>query len=182
MSAVMRTSSYILYVPWRKTNQRRKHILGKLVNLTLRGMERWAPPPESCQPRVPPYPPPELSFTVSWRGVGGQRRLSTPLIREVCGLAVSCPFPKNNNDNDGKGAMVPWTMRPIYSLVSYAFILQSSKKQGAAKPRRRSRPKRNKTKPEQRVKGKGQEGFLGCGCQVGIPTFKHSPSATTEKP
>ena len=123
-------------------------------------------------PRIPtfhilPYPPPGPSFTVLWRGLGGQRRLSTPLIREVCGLAVSCPFPKNDNSSDGKGAMVPWTMRPIYSLVSYACLNAMQQQEGAAKPRRRSRPKETKTEG----KGKGQEGFLRCGCQVGIPTF-----------
>ena len=69
---------------------------------------------------LPPYPPPGPSFTVLWRGLGGQRRLSTPLIREVCGLAVSCPFPKNDNCSDGKGAVTSWVTRPIYSLVSYA--------------------------------------------------------------
>ena len=36
-----------------------------------------APPadPQLTVLHIPPYPPPELSFTVSWRGVGGQRRL-----------------------------------------------------------------------------------------------------------
>ena len=117
-----------------------------------------------------PIPLHEPSFKVLWRGMGGQRRPDLTYSGKECGPAVSCPSPKNSNDNDGKGAMVPWTMRPIYSLVSYACILQCSKKQGAAKPRRRSRPK---TKPEKaEPKGKGQEGFLGCGCQVGIPTFR----------
>ena len=123
-------------------------------------MERWAPPPESCQPHVPPYPPPGPSFTVLWRGLGGQRRLSTPLIRKVCGLAVSCPFSKKSHgsDNDGKGAETSWVLRPIYSLMTYAFI-SACKQEQAAKPRRRSRPKRTNRKG--RTKGQRPRGVFG---------------------
>ena len=91
------------------------------------------------------------------------------MTRAVTGYSRPLPVPQKDGCSDGKGAETLAVSRPISSLVSYAFILQCSKKQGAAKPRRRSRPK---TKPEKaEPKGKSQEGFLGCGCQVGIPTF-----------
>ena len=95
------------------------------------------------------------------------------IVRVVTGHGRPLPSPKNNNSDDGKGAMVSWTMRPIYSLCSFTCACNS--KQGAAKPRRRSRRERQNQNNKAEPKGKGQEGFLGCGCQVGIPTFNIIP-------
>ena len=100
---------------------------------------------------------------------GGWGGKDDPFDWEVKGLAVPCPFPKKHCD-DGKGAMVSWTMRPILFCSLTQQHDACKQQQGAAKPRRRSRPKKRNPKEKAEPKGKGQEGFLGCGCQVGIPT------------
>ena len=128
---------------------------------------------------LPPHPPPWPSFKVLWRGMGGQRR---PIDWVVKGLAVSCPFPKNCNCNDGKGAMVSWTMRPIYSLAAlHACNCMQQARSGKAS---KAKPTKSRTNQNRKGRTKGQRprGVF----RVWVPGWhthiQHSPSATTEKP
>ena len=127
-----------------------------------------APPADPLRSvfHIPPHPPPQPSFEVCWRGMGWQGRPTTP-----GGVRVSRPLPIKNNSDDGKGAMVPWTMRPIYLLLLMHAQVHASKQGRAAKPRRRSRTE------GQGVKAKR---FLGCGCRQGIPTSNTPPQPQTK--
>ena len=50
------------------------------------------------------------------------------IVGESPGIAVLCPFPKKNNSgDDGKGAMVSWTMRPKYVFAALHVHAAGSK-------------------------------------------------------
>ena len=154
--------------------------------LTLRGVERWVPPPESfhlfslsfipvpLQGRpLRPYPPPGPSFTVLWKGLGGQRRLSTPLIRKACGLAVSCSFPQKKTMVMmimAKGPQSRGLRAPVF-YHTYAFIMQAQ--QDTKRQSLEGVADQEKPKQEEGAMGKDQEVF-GCGRRQGTPTSNSS--------
>ena len=127
---------------------------------------------------IPPHPPLRPFFKVRQRGKGGQGRPSTP-----GGVRVSRPLPTSQKDDcgdNGKGAVTSWVTRPIVQL-RITCAMHANRKSGKAskaKPRKKNKPKPEKVEP----KGKGQEGFLGCGCQVGIPTFNTPPQPQPKNP
>ena len=146
-------------------------------------MERWAPPPESCQPHVPPYPPPGPCFTVLWRGLGGQRRLSTPLIRKVCGLAVSCPFSKKDPMVVIMMAKGPWSHGPcapsihLYLTHSYCSAAKSKERQSLEGE---TDQKPNQKRQNQRAKAK--RGFWGVGARLAYPHSNTPPQPQPKNP
>ena len=74
--------------------------------------------------------------------------------------------------------MVLKTMRPVYSLVSYASktaVQQQSGKGLVAEAETNGQLDQGKG-----AKGKGQRGFLGCGCRQGIPTSDTPPQPQTK--
>ena len=83
-------------------------------------------------------------------------------------------FPQKDDSGDGKGAMVPWTMRPIYSLLTCACTSACNRKErqsleGVA-DRRSMRPKKR-----QGARGKGQEVF-GVWMQAGHTHIQQFPN------
>ena len=131
-----------------------------------------APPADPCilhSSHLSPIPLHGLLLR-SYGGGWGARTALVTIVRVVTGHGRPLPSPKNNNSDDGKGAETLAVSRPISSLMTYACT-SACKQEQAAKPRRRSRRERENQNNKAEPKGKGQEGFLGCGCQVGIPTF-----------
>ena len=126
---------------------------------------------------IPPHPPPWPSFKVLWRGKGGQGRLCTP---HVAGRSAGQPSLAQTQKTMivmmGKGAMVFKTMRPVYSLVTYACTSacrQQSKERQSLEGEAEKRV--DKTQTTKGARGKGKEVF-GVWMQAGHTHIQHFSS------